>query len=98
MTGSIDNLKKEKRQLSTVVRCTMWFLLLQIGKKRKNGEDSTEETGKVKEIADKIVECEKEQEELRVQRDAKLRKIGNIISDTCVIDKNEVHSIPFPQL
>ena len=27
---------------------------------------------------------------LRIQRDAKLRKIGNIISDTCVVDKNEV--------
>lgn len=44
----------------------------------------------MKEIADKIAECENEQEQLRVQRDAKLRKIGNIISDTCVIDKNEV--------
>ena len=36
------------------------------------------------------MECEKEQEQLRIQRDAKLRKIGNIISDTCVVDKNEV--------
>ena len=44
----------------------------------------------MKEIADKIVECEKEQEQLRVQREAKLRKIGNLISDTCVIDNNEV--------
>lgn len=44
----------------------------------------------MKEIGEKIVECEKEQEQLRIQRDAKLRKIGNIISDTCVVDKNEV--------
>ena len=44
----------------------------------------------MKEITNKIAECEKEQEQLRIQRDAKLRKIGNIISDTCVIDNNEV--------
>ena len=46
----------------------------------------------MKEIGEKIVACEKEQEQLRIQRDAKLRKIGNIISDTCVVDKNEVVS------
>lgn len=62
----------------------------QIGKKRKAGEDSTEETQKVKEITDKIAETEKEVEATRVQRDAKLKKIGNILSDTCIIDKNEV--------
>ena len=61
----------------------------QIGKKRKAGEDSTEETQKVKEITDKIAETEKEVEATRVQRDAKLKKIGNILSDTCIIDKNE---------
>ena len=44
----------------------------------------------MKEITNKIAECEEEQEQLRIQRDAKLRKIGNIISDTCVIDNNEV--------
>lgn len=45
----------------------------------------------MKEITNKIAECEKEQEQLRIQRDAKLRKIGNIISDTCVVDNNEVY-------
>lgn len=44
----------------------------------------------MKEISDKIVEEEKELEVLRQQRDAKLRKIGNILSDTCIIDNNEV--------
>ncbi|KAM7453154.1 hypothetical protein BLSTO_06103 [Blastocystis sp. subtype 1] len=78
LTGMIDNMKKEKRILSTA-----------IGKKRKAGEDSTEETQKVKEITDKITETEKEVEATRVQRDAKLKKIGNILSDTCIIDKNE---------
>ncbi|KAM7452963.1 hypothetical protein BLSTO_06296 [Blastocystis sp. subtype 1] len=78
LTGMIDNMKKEKRILSTA-----------IGKKRKAGEDSTEETQKVKEITDKIAETEKEVEATRVQRDAKLKKIGNILSDTCIIDKNE---------
>ena len=72
---------------------------LQIGTKRTEtaaesapdmGEDSAEETQKVKEITDKIAETEKEVEATRVQRDAKLRKIGNILSDTCIIDKNEV--------
>lgn len=66
---------------------------LQIGKKRKAGEDSSEETQKVKEITEKIAETEKEVEATRVQRDAKLRKIGNILSDTCIIDKNEVIEI-----
>ena len=89
MTGSIDNLKKEKRQLSTLVSVGLYDLMEQIGKKRKNGEDSTEETQKVKEISVKIVDEEKELETLRQQRDAKLRKIGNILSDTCIID-NEV--------
>ena len=65
-------------------------MMVQIGKKRKAGEDSTEETQKVKEITDKIAETEKEVEATRVQRDAKLKKIGNILSDTCIIDKNEV--------
>ena len=90
MTGSIDLLKKEKRQLSTLVFRQFHDLFEQIGKKRKNGEDSSEETQKVKEISDKIVEEEKELEVLRQQRDAKLRKIGNILSDTCIIDNNEV--------
>lgn len=90
MTGSIDNLKKEKRQLSTLVSTGLYNLMEQIGKKRKNGEDSTEETQKVKEISAKIVDEEKELETLRQQRDAKLRKIGNILSDTCIIDNNEV--------
>ncbi len=90
MTGSIDNLKKEKRQLSTLVSVGLYDLMEQIGKKRKNGEDSTEETQKVKEISAKIVDEEKELETLRQQRDAKLRKIGNILSDTCIIDNNEV--------
>lgn len=90
MTGSIDNLKKEKRQLSTLVSTGLYNLMEQIGKKRKNGEDSTEETQKVKEISVKIVDEEKELETLRQQRDAKLRKIGNILSDTCIIDNNEV--------
>ncbi len=90
MTGSIDNLKKEKRQLSTLVSVGLYDLMEQIGKKRKNGEDSTEETQKVKEISVKIVDEEKELETLRQQRDAKLRKIGNILSDTCIIDNNEV--------
>lgn len=90
MTGSIDNLKKEKRQLSTLVSTGLYDLMEQIGKKRKNGEDSTEETQKVKEISAKIVDEEKELETLRQQRDAKLRKIGNILSDTCIIDNNEV--------
>ena len=90
MTGSIDNLKKEKRQLSTLVSTGLCDLMEQIGKKRKNGEDSTEETQKVKEISAKIVDEEKELETLRQQRDAKLRKIGNILSDTCIIDNNEV--------
>ena len=67
-------------------------MMVQIGKKRKAGEDSTEETQKVKEITDKITETEKEVEATRVQRDAKLKKIGNILSDTCIIDKNEVFS------
>lgn len=67
-------------------------MTIQIGKKRKAGEDSTEETQKVKEITDKIAETEKEVEATRVQRDAKLKKIGNILSDTCIIDKNEVFS------
>ena len=67
-------------------------MMVQIGKKRKAGEDSTEETQKVKEITDKIAETEKEVEATRVQRDAKLKKIGNILSDTCIIDKNEVFS------
>ncbi|KAM7452741.1 hypothetical protein BLSTO_06520 [Blastocystis sp. subtype 1] len=75
-------MKKEKRILSTA-----------IGKKRKAGEDSTEETQKVKEITDKIAETEKEVEATRVQRDAKLKKIGNILSDTCIIDKNEAFHI-----
>ena len=43
----------------------------------------------MKEITDKIAETEKEVEATRVQRDAKLKKIGNILSDTCIIDKNE---------
>ena len=90
MTGSIDNLKKEKRQLSTLVSVGLYDLMEQIGKKRKNGEDSTEETQKVKEISAKIVDEEKELETLRQQRDAKLRRIGNILSDTCIIDNNEV--------
>ena len=90
MTGSIDNLKKEKRQLSTLVSVGLYDLMEQIGKKRKNGEDSTEETQKVKEISVKIVDEQKELETLRLQRDAKLRKIGNILSDTCIIDNNEV--------
>ena len=90
MTGSIDNLKKEKRQLSTLVSVGLYDLMEQIGKKRKNGEDSTEETQKVKEISAKIVDEEKELETLRQQRDAKLRKIGNILSYTCIIDNNEV--------
>ena len=90
MTGSIVNLKKEKRQLSTLVSTGLYNLMEQIGKKRKNGEDSTEETQKVKEISAKIVDEEKELETLRQQRDAKLRKIGNILSDTCIIDNNEV--------
>ena len=90
MTGSIDNLKKEKRQLSTLVSVGLYDLMEQIGKKRNNGEDSTEETQKVKEISAKIVDEEKELETLRQQRDAKLRKIGNILSDTCIIDNNEV--------
>ena len=87
---SIDLLKKEKRQLSTLVFRQFRDSFEQIGKKRKNGEDSSEETQKVKEISDKIVEEEKELEVLRQQRDAKLRKIGNILSDTCIIDNNEV--------
>ena len=33
-------------------------MTVQIGKKRKAGEDSTEETQKVKEITDKIAETE----------------------------------------
>lgn len=90
MTGSIDLLKKEKRQLSTLVFRQFRDSFEQIGKKRKNGEDSSKETQKVKEISDKIVEEEKELEVLRQQRDAKLRKIGNILSDTCIIDNNEV--------
>ena len=68
-------------------------MTIQIGKKRKAGEDSTEETQKVKEITEKIAETEKEVEATRVQRDAKLKKIGNILSDTCIIDKNEVCSV-----
>ena len=44
----------------------------------------------MKEIENRIKEHDDEQEQLRIQRDAKLRKIGNIISDTCVVDKNEV--------
>ena len=43
----------------------------------------------MKEITDKIAQTEKEVEATRVQRDAKLKKIGNILSDTCIIDKNE---------
>ena len=90
MTGSIDNLKKEKRQLSTLVSVGLYDLMEQIGKKRKNGEDSTEETQKVKEISAKIVDEEKELETLRQQREAKLRKIGYSLADTCIIDNNEV--------
>ena len=44
----------------------------------------------MKEISVKIVDEEKELETLRQQRDDKLRKIGNILSDTCIIDNNEV--------
>ena len=44
----------------------------------------------MKEISAKIVDEEKELETLRQQRDVKLRKIGNILSDTCIIDNNEV--------
>ena len=47
----------------------------------------------MKEITDKIVETEKEVEATRVQRDAKLKKIGNILSDTCIIYKNEAFHI-----
>ena len=44
----------------------------------------------MKAVSDKITESEAELEQLRIQRDAKLRKIGNLLSDTCIIDKNEV--------
>ena len=44
----------------------------------------------MKAVSEKIVESEAELEQLRIQRDAKLRKIGNLLSDTCIIDKNEV--------
>ena len=47
----------------------------------------------MKAVSDKIIESEAELEQLRIQRDAKLRKIGNLLSDTCIIDKNEVGSI-----
>ena len=44
----------------------------------------------MKEISAKIVDEENELEALRAERDSKLRKIGNILSDTCIIDNNEV--------
>ena len=47
----------------------------------------------MKAVSDKITESEAELEQLRIQRDAKLRKIGNLLSDTCIIDKNEVGSV-----
>ena len=43
----------------------------------------------MKEVTAKIEETEKEVEKVRVERDAKLGKIGNILSDTCIIDNNE---------
>ena len=47
----------------------------------------------MKAVSDKIAESEAELEQLRIQRDAKLCKIGNLLSDTCIIDKNEVGTI-----
>ena len=76
MTGTIDNLKKEKRQLSTAVGGIARFRSHRLERRERMAR----------------IAREKEQEQLRIQRDAKLRKIGNIISDTCVVDKNEVVS------
>ena len=44
----------------------------------------------MKEVNDRIIETEKEVEDIRSQRDAKLNKIGNVISSTCIIDNDEV--------
>ena len=46
----------------------------------------------MKELTSKIGETEKEVEKVRVERDAKLGKIGNVLSDTCIIDNNEEHN------
>ncbi|KAK8806435.1 hypothetical protein WA588_003005, partial [Blastocystis sp. NMH] len=82
LVSSLDSINKEKRLVSK-----------EIGKKRKMGVDTTEETQKVAELSKQIAATQEQIADARTVRDKALGRIGNIISDTTPVAKDEKDNV-----
>ena len=82
MVGTLDNYNKEKHIVSKEV--------VPIGKKRKQGLCTSEELKEISRLKEEITNTQTLIEKARIERDQSLNRIGNIISETTPIAKDEV--------
>ena len=62
----------------------------QIGIKRKQGLDATDETQNANLLSKQIADMRENVENIRAQRDGKLKQIGNLIHSSVPVAKDEV--------
>jgi seryl-tRNA synthetase len=80
MTGSIDELKKQRNVIQKLVSTN---------KKNNNTNNCDEEILKIKKIGDEIIQIENEQKNLKIVIDQLINKIGNIVDDSVPVSKDE---------
>ncbi|KNB45123.1 serine-tRNA ligase [Blastocystis sp. subtype 4] len=83
LVGTLDNYNKEKHIVSKEV----------IGKKRKQGLGTSEELKEISRLKEEITNTQTLIEKARIERDQSLNRIGNIISETTPIAKDESENV-----
>ncbi|KAK8793711.1 hypothetical protein WA171_002843 [Blastocystis sp. BT1] len=82
LVGTLDNYNKEKHIVSK-----------EIGKKRKQGLGTSEELKEISRLKEEITNTQTLIEKARIERDQSLNRIGNIISETTPIAKDESENV-----
>jgi seryl-tRNA synthetase len=78
MTGEIDNLRKDRNAVQK-----------DVATKKKAGEACDDLVARIKSIGEEIVAKELEQKQLRVEVDALVNKVGNIVEASVPVSDNE---------
>lgn len=78
LTGSIDNLKKKRNAVQKEVSVL-----------KKAGKDCPEKVSEIKAIGDEIVAAEAKQNDLKIEVDKMVNKIGNIVDESVPVSQDE---------
>ena len=69
----------------------MWFKFnSKIGRKRKQGLETSKETNQVELLTQRIITTQNDIDCIRKKRDQALSKIGNLLHESCPVAKDEV--------